>query len=74
LAEGAYADIIVFDAEHISSNPMAMRSDLPAGASRLYAAANGIDRVLCNGVEIVCDGVFTAARPGTILRSGIHTA
>jgi N-acyl-D-aspartate/D-glutamate deacylase len=73
LAEGAYADVLVFDEQRISSNPMEMRSDLPGGAARLYAEANGIDRVLCNGVEIVRDGAFTAARPGTILRSGVHT-
>ncbi len=73
LREGAFADLVVFDEEHISSNPMEMRADLPAGAARLYAEANGIDRVLCNGVEIVRDGEFTRARPGTILRSGTHT-
>ena len=73
VTEGAYADLIVFDEQEIASNPMEMRSDLPAGASRLYAAADGIDHVLCNGVEIVRHGEFTDARPGTILRSGIHT-
>jgi N-acyl-D-aspartate/D-glutamate deacylase len=73
LAEGAFADVIVFDEQAISSNPMEMRTDLPAGASRLYAEANGIDHVLCNGAEIVSHGEFTDARPGTILRSGVHT-
>jgi hypothetical protein len=29
--------------------------------------------VLCNGVEIVTGSEFTAARPGTILRSGRDT-
>lgn len=73
LVEGAYADVVVFDEHEISSNPMEMRTDLPAGASRLYAEANGIDHVLCNGVEIVAGGAFTDARPGTVLRSGVHT-
>ena len=73
LVEGAYADVVVFDEQRISSNPMAMRADLPAGASRLYAEANGIDHVLCNGVEIVRGNQFTAARPGIVLRSGSHT-
>jgi N-acyl-D-aspartate/D-glutamate deacylase len=73
LAEGAYADVIVFDEQSIASSPMEMRTDLPAGASRLYAEATGIDHVLCNGAEIVSHGEFTDARPGTILRSGVHT-
>jgi N-acyl-D-aspartate/D-glutamate deacylase len=74
LLEGAYADIVVLDENTVSSNPMEMRADLPAGAARLYAEANGIDHVLCNGHEIVEHGAFTTARPGTILRSGVHTA
>ena len=49
------------------------RSDLPAGASRLYAEATGIEHVVCNGTEIVRHGQFTDARPGTLLRSGTHT-
>ncbi|MCB0992901.1 MAG: amidohydrolase family protein, partial [Acidimicrobiales bacterium] len=73
LVEGAYADLVVFDEHTISSNPMEMRADLPAGAARLYAEANGIDLVMCNGVEIVSHGEFTDARPGAVLRSGVHT-
>ena len=73
VVEGAAADIVVFDEHEISSNPMEMRTDLPAGAARLYAAANGIHHVLCNGVEIVNHGEFTADRPGIVLRSGVHT-
>ena len=43
------------------------------GASRLYAEAEGIEHVICNGTEIVSGGQFTGARPGTLLRSGQHT-
>lgn len=73
LLEGAYADVLVFDEDHIGSKEMEMRTDLPAGAARLYAEAVGIDHVLCNGVEVVCHGEFSDARPGTVLRSGTHT-
>lgn len=73
IAVGAYADLVVLDEHTVSSNPMEMRADLPGGAARLYAEANGIDHVFCNGREIVDHGVFTAERPGTILRTGTHT-
>jgi N-acyl-D-aspartate/D-glutamate deacylase len=74
LAEGWWADVVVLDEHAIGSDPIAMRYDLPGGSGRLYAAAQGIDHVLCNGVEIVRHGEFTPARPGTVLRSGRDTA
>lgn len=73
LVDGAHADIVVFDEETVGTGPLEVRTDLPAGASRLYAAAEGIDHVVCNGVEIVRGGAFTDARPGTVLRSGRDT-
>jgi N-acyl-D-aspartate/D-glutamate deacylase len=74
LSEGARADMVIFDETTIGSDPIAMRYDLPASAGRLYADARGVDRVLVNGEEIVTDGAFTEARPGTILRCGTDTA
>lgn len=73
LAEGAFADVLVIDEASINSNPLTIRDDLPAGASRLYSDATGVDHVFCNGAEIVRDGEFTDARPGTVLRSGQDT-
>ena len=51
-----------------------VRDDLPADASRLYCEALGIDHVICNGTEVVTDGDFTDARPGSLLRSGTDTS
>ncbi|CAB4364911.1 MAG: amidohydrolase family protein [Actinobacteria bacterium] len=73
LVEGAYADLVVLDEHSVGSNEMVYKHDLPGGASRLYADAHGIDSVVCNGVEIVRGTEFTAARPGTLLRSGRDT-
>jgi len=73
LEEGWFADIVVFDPETIGLGATYMKNDLPAGAGRLYAEANGVDHVFANGVEIVRGNEDTGARPGTILRSGRDT-
>ncbi|HEV8297732.1 MAG TPA: amidohydrolase family protein [Acidimicrobiales bacterium] len=73
LTLGAWADVVVFDADTVAPGPIRMRFDLPTGAGRLYGEPTGITNVLVNGREIVHDGEFTDARPGTLLRSGRDT-
>jgi len=73
LAEGWHADVVVFDPDTIAPGPVHTRADLPAGASRLYAEAEGIAHVLVGGTEIVRGDALTGARPGTLLRSGRDT-
>jgi N-acyl-D-aspartate/D-glutamate deacylase len=73
IAEGAVADLVVFDPQTIASDTATVRRDMPGGGERLFAPARGIDRVLVGGVAIVVDGETTGARPGTVLRSGVHT-
>jgi N-acyl-D-aspartate/D-glutamate deacylase len=73
LVEGAWADMVIFDAETISSTPYQMKSDLPGGAERLVSDAIGIEHVFVNGIEIVADGRFNQERPGRVLRSGVDT-
>ena len=73
LREGWIADVTVFDAETVGTGPTYTRADLPAGASRLYADANGIQHVFVNGVQVIRDGKHTEARPGTVLHSGRDT-
>ena len=58
----------------MGARPTYARYDLPGGAWRLYGEADGVDHVLVNGREIVVDGEFTDARPGTLLRSGRDTS
>jgi len=73
LEVGWHADVVVLDPATVGPQTVRMRFDLPTGAPRLYAGADGIDHVLVNGVEIVDQGEFTDARPGTLFRSGRDT-
>jgi N-acyl-D-aspartate/D-glutamate deacylase len=73
LAPGWRADLVIFDEARVGPGPIHTRRDLPAGAARLYAEAEGISHVLVNGVEIVAGKRFTGALPGTVLRSGRDT-
>ena len=57
----------------VGASPLRRVYDLPAGAARLYAAAEGVECVFVNGTQIVANDEFTDARPGTILRSGRDT-
>jgi N-acyl-D-aspartate/D-glutamate deacylase len=73
VAEGWIADIAVFDPDTVATGPTYTRFDLPAGASRLYADAIGIEHVFVAGVPIIREGDPTGKRPGTVLHSGRDT-
>ncbi len=73
IAEGWHADIVVFDAQTIGAGETYMREDLPGGGARLYADAIGIAHVIVGGTEIIRQGEWTGATPGTILKPGEAT-
>jgi N-acyl-D-aspartate/D-glutamate deacylase len=73
LVPGWRADIVVFDPATLAPEPVRAVDDLPGGGWRLTGGADGVDHVFVNGVEIVSQGAYTGARPGTVLRSGAST-
>ena len=73
LEPGFHADVTIFDPDRVGPGPEQTVDDLPGGASRLYADADGIDHVLVNGTAVVRDGKLTGAIPGFVLRSGRDT-
>jgi len=73
IAEGWYADLMIFDENQIGPEPVTWRNDLPSGAGRLYGEAVGIEHVFANGVEVVRRNELTGNNAGTLLRSGRDT-
>jgi N-acyl-D-amino-acid deacylase len=59
LREGAYADIIVFDANTIADR---------ATYEKPHQISAGVRDVFINGTAVVRDGVHTGAKPGQIVR------
>jgi N-acyl-D-aspartate/D-glutamate deacylase len=73
VAEGHHADLVVFDPETVGAGHARLVDDLPGGAARLTAEAEGIVRVYVGGVATVADNRPTGATPGRVLRSGRDT-
>lgn len=77
IAEGAVADLVLFDPTTIDAGRIEQRHDLPGGTARLSADAIGVERVMVGGVTTVERGRPTGSLPGRILRAGrdaLHSA
>ncbi|GAA1900064.1 N-acyl-D-amino-acid deacylase family protein [Streptantibioticus ferralitis] len=73
IAEGYFADLVLFDPERIEAGPATLVHDLPGDSPRLDSKALGVVSVRVNGVQTIHDDVVTGAVPGTVLRSGRDT-
>lgn len=69
LKPGFHADVTLFDAKTIGSDPPVFVDDLPAGGRRLIAKAKGIVATFIEGVQVMRDGHETGDRPGRVVRS-----
>mgnify|MGYP000876621977 FL=1 len=69
LEVGKRADINVIDFERLSLGELEVRSDLPAGGTRILQPASGYLATFVNGVQTRKDDVDTGARPGRLVRS-----
>jgi N-acyl-D-aspartate/D-glutamate deacylase len=74
VAEGGFADLVVFDPDTIDSEGARRVYDLPGESLRLTADAYGVNHVLVNGVETLSEGKETGELAGTVLRSGRDTS
>jgi N-acyl-D-amino-acid deacylase len=70
IAEGAPADVVVYDPNTVTSLPAERLWDYPAGEWRLVQKAKGYDRIIVNGQTTFIDGECTSATPGRLLRHG----
>ncbi|MFF4408008.1 amidohydrolase family protein [Streptomyces sp. NPDC001404] len=73
IAEGWWADLVLFDPERVDAGAATLVHDLPGDGPRLDARALGVVSVRVNGVEAVRHDVVTGAVPGKVLRSGRDT-
>jgi N-acyl-D-amino-acid deacylase len=67
IAQGAAADLVLFDANTIARGEEEFVSDFPGGGKRYIRHARGIDKVIVNGEIVVDRGRYTQARAGQIV-------
>ena len=74
LAPGLAGDVVVFDPATVGPSKLRRIRDMPGGADRLVADANGIGAVVVNGTVIREGGKDTVdgrgPLPGKLLRGG----
>jgi N-acyl-D-aspartate/D-glutamate deacylase len=70
ISAGKAADFVLFDQAAIGSPERgSFIYDLPTGAGRLHAKAQGISRIVVNGRSLYRDGKPTGDLPGSVVSS-----
>jgi N-acyl-D-aspartate/D-glutamate deacylase len=69
LAEGLAADLVLFDPDTVDTHEPEFVDDLPGGARRMVARAEGIHGTFVNGRALMQDGEHVGELPGRVLRS-----
>ncbi len=67
LRTGAWADMMIFDADEIAPTYKEFVPDLAGGAKRYKAYGKGVYATIVNGVPIVLDGALTGRLPGVVV-------
>jgi N-acyl-D-aspartate/D-glutamate deacylase len=67
IAEGKFADLVLFDPETIARGPELFVGDVPGDANRYLRSAQGIEAVIVNGAVTLERGRYTAERAGRIV-------
>ncbi len=70
LREGAPADIVVYDFDHLHVGEMEIAHDLPGGEWRRVRKARGYRCIMVNGEITIEDDRQTGVTPGRLLRHG----
>jgi N-acyl-D-aspartate/D-glutamate deacylase len=67
LRVGQRADVVTFDADLVAPDMPEVRSDLPGGATRLYAKGRGWHSTVVNGRLFIDEGELTGELAGEVL-------
>jgi N-acyl-D-aspartate/D-glutamate deacylase len=68
LKPGAFADVVILDANTVERGEEVPVPDLPGGSSRYTRIPTGFSVVMVNGAVVVQDGEYTQARTGVVVR------
>jgi N-acyl-D-amino-acid deacylase len=66
---GKRADLNLIDFDNLSLGALEVRTDLPAGGSRILQGASGYLATFVNGVRTRAKDTDTGARPGRLVRA-----